>query len=181
MKREWRPREANRYTALSDANDDNWNTHASQYVERDEKPRRMRENGNAIKSQAPKGKQTNRYLQYGILINNVATYRHTQPRVETTTKRNATHRLEANRFSEHQFATTRNAIEHSSFPDNRSGGTIYTVKYPIGDKIRRVISQTNSANRGIIPTKNDKEQMNLTRVKSGIKPAQESRPTRARV
>ena len=55
---------ANRYIEFSDDNDDNWNTHVSQYVERKEKPERMRKNGRATKRHAPKGEGTNRYLPY---------------------------------------------------------------------------------------------------------------------
>ena len=47
--------EANRYAAFIDRDDDNWSMHAPQYVEREEKPERMRKNGSATKRHAPKG------------------------------------------------------------------------------------------------------------------------------
>ena len=122
---------ANRY---ADENNDNWNTHAPQYAGREEKPKRMRENRNATQMHAPKGEETNRYLAYGLLINNVVTSRHAQLRVETRTKQNARHRLETNRFSHHRFATNRNAIKQSSFLTDHSGGAVSTDKYPTGNK-----------------------------------------------
>ena len=77
---------ANKYTAFSNDNDDDWNTHPSQYIEREEKPRRMRENKKATKRHAPKGEEANKYLPYRTLICNVATERNKQPRVVNTTK-----------------------------------------------------------------------------------------------
>ena len=44
---------ANRYAAFSDDNDDEWNTHVSQYVEREHKPGRIREIRKATKRHAP--------------------------------------------------------------------------------------------------------------------------------
>ena len=114
----------------------------------------MRENGKATKRHAPREEVTNRYLPYGILINKVATSRHAPPKVETATKRNMTHRLETNRFSERRFATNRNAIKHSSFPAIHSGGAVSTYKYPTGDKNIRVISTQSVGNRRVIPTTN---------------------------
>ena len=126
---------ANRYTAFSDDNDDDWNTHVSQYVEREEKAGRMREIGKATKGHAPKEEEAIRYSPYGSLIKRmseigkstkrhapkgeeanryIATKRNAQHRVENTTKGNATDRVETNRFSQRRFAANRNAIKQSS-------------------------------------------------------------------
>ena len=97
---------ANTYAVFSNESNDDWNTHTPQYVEREEKPRRMRENEKATKRHTPKGEEANRYLPYKILMSNVVTKRNTQPRVETTTKGNATHRIETKRFSQKKLEPT---------------------------------------------------------------------------
>ena len=59
---------ANRYTEFSDYNDNNWNTHVSRYVEREEKPGRMREIEKATKRHVPKKEEAFRCSPYGKLI-----------------------------------------------------------------------------------------------------------------
>ena len=145
---------ANRYAAFSDDNDDDWNTHVPQYEKREEKPRRMRANEKASKGHAPKGEETNRYLPYGTLVSNVANKRNAQPRLENTTKGNATDIAETNRFSQRRLSANRNAIEQSSFSANQNGGAVSTDKYPT-DENRGVIPIINVGNIRIIPTGND--------------------------
>ena len=132
---------SNRYAAFSNDNDDDWNTHVSQYVEREENPGRMREIGKATKRQTPKKEEAIRYLPYGSLIKRMskigkatkrhapngsktkrispnkiiiimdATNRHAHHKIENTTKGNVIDRVETNRFSQHRFATNRNTIK----------------------------------------------------------------------
>ena len=143
---------ANRYAEFSDDNDDDWNTHVSQYVEREENPGRMREIGKATKRQTPKKEEAIRYLPYGSLIKRMSKIRkankrhapkgeednrciaskmNAQHRLESnTTKGITTDRVETNRFSQRRFATRRNAIEQSSFSANHNGGGVSTFNYP---------------------------------------------------
>ena len=106
---------ANRYAAFNYDNDDDWDTHVSQYVESEEKTGKMRENEKVTERHAPKGEEDNRYLSYGTLISNTATKRNTQPSEENTTKGNATDRIKFNSFSQGRFATNRNTIKRSIF------------------------------------------------------------------
>ena len=134
--------EPNRYAAFRNDNDDDWNTHVSQYVEREEKPGRVRQNRTATKRHALKEEETIRYLPYGTSINKVATEskRHAPHRVETKTKQNETYRVETNRFSQRRFATEMNRV----IPTTNVG------------KIRIIPTKND------IPTENNKERMNLT-------------------
>ena len=145
---------ANRYAILNDGNDDDWSIQAPQYEEREENPRRMRENGKATKQHEPNGEKTNRHLPYGIL-KKVVTNRHASHRVETATRRHATHRLETNRFPKNRFATYRNGNKHSNLPANHSGGSVATDEYPTGDKNTQVISPQSVEYIGVIPTTKD--------------------------
>ena len=128
------------------------------------------------------------------------TERNAQPKVENTTKGNATDKVETNRFSQHRLATNRNTIEQSSLSANHNRGEVSTGEYPT-DENRGVIRTTNVGDIRNIPTKNDistennekqihlkqadngikpKERMNMTQMKNIITPTQNSMPTWAR-
>ena len=81
---------ANRYVAFRDDNDDDWNTHISQYVEKEEKPGRRREIGKATKRHAPNEEEAIRYDSvYGSLIKRMS-------EIKKETKRHAPKGEEAN-------------------------------------------------------------------------------------
>ena len=165
---------ANRYAALSDDNDDVWNTHLSQYVEKEEKPGRMREIGNATERHASSEEEAIRNSPYGSLTKRMseigkATKRHA-PKGEEANK-SVTKRISPNKMIIKMDATIRHTqymIENTS-----TGNAIDRVETSRFSQI--VIPTTNVGDirniptKNYIPTQNNEKRMHSKHTDNGIK------------